>query len=186
MECSNIEEALAIGQQVGDQWIVASAINNMGEIARYTGDVGTAWAHYQESLALFRSVASTPDVARAYHSLALIAVRRAEHQEAARLLERSVALYQQVGVKRGIVECLNAIASLAAATGQTEVARSLAATARAEFSKLGAGIWPADKQDVKRFLEQVAMETTTDDSRILTVPAAVAQGQQFLAEITAG
>lgn len=44
-----LDESLPLGPRRGDHWIVASAVNNFGEFARYQGDYERAEAFYLES-----------------------------------------------------------------------------------------------------------------------------------------
>ena len=179
---TRMEEALVTGRRVGDRWIMASAINNLGEIARYRQDFDGAERHYQESMALFRSVGSTPDVARADHSLGYVAIWRGDYGRALELFERSLSLYRQVGVKRGVVECLNGLAALAAAVGQCDVSARLAATARAEFAALGAGIWPADRLDVRRIMTASGAQADLDGTEVMALGEALAMARTLLAD----
>nr|NIV39086.1 hypothetical protein [Anaerolineae bacterium] len=60
-----MERSIGKGRQVGDRWILASGVNNLGEYARIQEEWEAAETHYEESKTLFESVASAPDVARA-------------------------------------------------------------------------------------------------------------------------
>ena len=75
----------------GDRWIVASAVNNFGELARYQDDTDDAEQFYLESRELFEQVQSATDVARANHSLAWIALSRGNQPGASTLCRVSDA-----------------------------------------------------------------------------------------------
>lgn len=98
------EACHALGQELGDRWITASAINNFGELARYQGEDDQAEEHYYQSRELFQSVHSSPDLARADHSLAWIALHRGDPVRARALLEAALAEHQRVGIQPGACE----------------------------------------------------------------------------------
>jgi predicted ATPase len=162
----------ALGQQIGDPWIVASAVNNLGELARYRGDYDAAERFYLESGELFQRINSAPDIARADHSLAWVVLARGDQAQARTLFARALLLHEQLGIKRGVAECVAGLAAVMADEGAWEAAVTFFSAVRAHFHQLGTTPWPADNKDVERYLALARQQL--DD---VTFTAAWEQGQ---------
>jgi len=48
------EEALAISREIGDQWVVASSLSNLGSIYHDRGELDKALRHHEQALAMSR------------------------------------------------------------------------------------------------------------------------------------
>jgi tetratricopeptide (TPR) repeat protein len=153
-----METALKLGTEVGESWIIASALNNFGEIARYQKQYQQAETYYLESKDLFESVESFPDVARAYHSLGYVSLARGDPAEARALFEKSMELHQKLGVKRGVVEAVCGLAILLADQGQAELFARLLGAVESQFASLGGALWPADRSEVESRMEEARQQ----------------------------
>jgi len=58
-----LNEALALGREVGDTSLTASAILRLGTLALWQADHSTAGTLYQESLAMYHDLAHRPNIA---------------------------------------------------------------------------------------------------------------------------
>lgn len=156
----------ALGKQMDDKWLMASAVNNFGELNRYQGKHTEAEEFYQQSQALFKEIDSYPDVARENHNLAWVALSKGECIEARRLFAKALAQHQQLGVRRGVVECMAGIGAAVGLEGEVELGTKILTCAQTQFRQLGVGIWPADNADYQRtytkFREQIGEQTFND------------------------
>jgi non-specific serine/threonine protein kinase len=144
--------SLDASRDAGDAWLMASVLNNLGEVARTSGDYAGAADHYQESLALFEQADVPSDVARLLSSLAIVAAQLRETTRARTLVERSAQLHRASGNKRGLAECVLAagcaLARDAVDAGDTALARRavvLLSATRSRIEDIQASFWPADQ-----------------------------------------
>ncbi|MCC6775882.1 MAG: tetratricopeptide repeat protein, partial [Hyphomicrobiales bacterium] len=149
---THYEEALGLQRSIGYIYGSAQTLNNLGELARLKGDDERARSLYSESLAGFREAASKGDVARALHNLGHVALHQGQVDHAAGLLAESLALFQERGNQRGIAECLVGFAALASARGNHEMGLRLLGAADAQFTAMGAVVWPADRPEWERIV----------------------------------
>ncbi|MEX2226325.1 MAG: tetratricopeptide repeat protein [Dehalococcoidia bacterium] len=148
---ASLNDALELGREVGDAWLVASILTNMGEVARISGDYERAAAHYQEALTQFEQTDDRGDAARLLCCLAFTACRLGEFEQAMSLLDRSIGVHEEFGSKRGIAECLLGYAQVLSARSDEDrrvrsmrhAAMLLAASER-QMRTQGAVYWTAD------------------------------------------
>mgnify|MGYP001765333531 CR=1 FL=1 len=65
---SYLDQALPIGRQLGEKWLISFILNNYGEVARTAGDYKNAKIYYEESERLLRAMGDKGDLARLVHT----------------------------------------------------------------------------------------------------------------------
>jgi len=147
-------------------WGMAQALNNLGEVARYRGDLAAAANSYQEALGLFRQLATRADVARTLHNNAALALAKGDTVGAGSGFRESVELFRAWGNCRGIVECIAGFAQLrlmlATDTTDWECVAPILGFVAAYFTRMGAAMWPPDRKAFVRAIAVLA-EHLNDD-----------------------
>jgi predicted ATPase len=144
------EEGLALGRRRNDTWMIASLLNNLGEIARCQDDHAQARGYYAECHDLFETQHAAGDAARARHNLAYCDLRDGRPNDAQSEFLSVLEEFEQIGTDRGIGECLAGLAAVAAETGDPERGARLLGAGSALLRSLGAQPWPADAREWKR------------------------------------
>ena len=104
-------------KQIGEEWLIASIINNQGEVARTQRDYHQAQVYYQQSEAIFRKLGDIEDHNRLIHSLGYIALYQGDLETADQRFHESLTVFRELGNRRGIAECLAGLARLALMRG---------------------------------------------------------------------
>jgi predicted ATPase len=165
-----LTQSLEESRRVGDPWLTASVLNNLGETARTQGDYQDAAAFYEESLREFEEAGSRGDVARSMTTLAFTACRTGDLDRARTALARATAVHRESGNKRGLAECLLGYAFVAASAsraGDAALARRavvLVAAVDAEMEAIGARLWPAHEPERAEAL--VRATASLDDTAV--------------------
>ena len=144
------EEALAEARVINENWLIAFALNNLGEVARTQGQFDAARKYYEESESLLRATGDRGDVARFVHNLGYIAQHEEDLELAESQFRKSLAMFRRLGNRRGIAECLAGLAGLKAQQGQTEWGAIMLSAAESVLKITGGAWWPADRVEVER------------------------------------
>ena len=107
-------ESLALCQRLGDDIGIATASNDLGEIARAAGALDEAQAHYGRALDLWRATGDATGVARGAHNLAQAARDVGDLPRAAELLRESLAASAEMGDRHQRAATLAGIVSVVA------------------------------------------------------------------------
>jgi tetratricopeptide (TPR) repeat protein len=150
-----LEKAYPIAREVGDQWAISFALNNLGEVARVQGDYEKARQYYEESESLLRVMGDPGDLARLVHNLGSVALHEGNFEKAKSLYSESLAMFRKFGNKRGIAECLMGLSGLKAEDGQPQQAARLFSAAEAILAESGTAWWPADRAEVEHNREVI-------------------------------
>jgi predicted ATPase len=112
------EEAVRLARASDDRWVLAIALNQIGETHRSTGDHHPAVAAYEESLALRRALGDETLVALALVNLAEMSLLMRDPARAMELAEEAIELCVQLGDRRDEALARSAVgwASLAEGT----------------------------------------------------------------------
>ncbi len=94
------EASLQTCRDLGNAYGMASALTNLGRVARDRGDYARAAAHYDESLALHWDEGDTVRIAGCLSGLATVAAFANHPELAARLLGATSALREKIGAAR--------------------------------------------------------------------------------------
>ena len=116
-------------RELGDSWVIALALNNLGYEMCRLGDYDRAAALCEESVALHRTLGDHWGVAHSLHSLGRVLFFQGHHARARELYSESIMLHQQVGDRGGVAECLEAIAELGISQGAMNYAAQFYGTA---------------------------------------------------------
>ena len=119
---ASLNDALTLGRDVGDGWLVAEILTNMGEGARIAGQYERAATYYEEALALFEQTDDRCDSARVLCCLAFTACRFGAFEQAMSY-DRSSALHEEFGSSAFASVCSGTLAFCLRAP-RTIIARS--------------------------------------------------------------
>ena len=153
---ARLEGALAIWEEIGEQWLVASVLDNLAEVARVEGDQAEAEALLHRSLTMWRALGSRgPQTQSALHQLGHVNLTLDRPEQAAALFRESLTRAREQGNKRHMAEALAGLAGVAAVAGDGELAGRRFGAAEALRRAVGAALSPADAIDHRR-AEKVA------------------------------
>ncbi len=143
-------EVTSAARGADDRWLLATALNSLGEIARWQGDYSRAGGYYDDSGALFHEISAHSDLARILHNQATIALQRGDTRLASSLFHQGLEIYRQASMARGTAECLAGLAGVKAAQGRLMPAARLFGFAQALIEELGQCWSPADQKEIDR------------------------------------
>lgn len=174
------EEALMTSRALGNQTVIAYALNDLGELARYRGEYAQAETHYTESLQILRHIGNQSGLPRLLHNLAYVALWRGDVAQASQIFHESLTLFDRMRTTRGVAEGLAGLASVAAVQGQPLRAARLWGAAEAIFAYESAVPWPPDQIEQRRYVAQarassdaLAFEENWQAGRALTYAQAL-------------
>jgi hypothetical protein len=137
-----------------DRMTEANVLNNLGEVARLTGDDLSAAQHYEASLRIHRDLDVKNEIPRLLHNLGYLALHAGDTLSARSRFVESLTSFHQIGQNRGVVEAIAGVACLHAhaqsADGALRAAR-LWGAAEAINRAERALIWPADQAELGRY-----------------------------------
>jgi predicted ATPase len=145
-----LEQAQTAARAIGEGWLLAFALNNLGEVARTQGQYEQARTYYEESEALLRISGDKGDVARLIHSLGYVAQHEGDFPKAEAQFNESLTMFRQLGNRRGIAESLAGLAGLRATQGQAEQGAVMLSAAESYLTASGGAWWPADRGEIER------------------------------------
>jgi tetratricopeptide (TPR) repeat protein len=145
-----LEKAYGIACEFGEAWLLAFAMNNLGEVARTQGLYDKARGYYQASEKLLQDSGDKGDLARLIHTLGYIAQHEKDYARAEIQFRESLTMFRRLGNKRGIAECLAGLAGLNAIQGHAQKGAVLLGAAESLLQATGAAWWPADRVEVER------------------------------------
>ncbi len=121
----HLEEALPLARAQGDKAAIAGTLNNMGLLARDTGDLTGALKAFGESHVLAKAAGDRTLVASAACNLGTVALNLSDHATARMALEEGTALFRSTGDRGMQVIVLGLLAESWMATGDLARSRSL-------------------------------------------------------------
>jgi predicted ATPase/DNA-binding CsgD family transcriptional regulator len=143
-------ESLALCERIGDDTGVATASNDLGELARSAGAFDDAQAHYGRALELWRRMGDMTGVARGAHNLAQTARDIGDLPRAADLLRESLTASAQVGDGHSRASTLPALVAVAAERQPSIAAATLYGAAEAEMAAAAIVLDPIDAEPFAR------------------------------------
>jgi predicted ATPase/DNA-binding SARP family transcriptional activator len=138
-------EALQLGQGLRSQTLLANALNDLGEIARYRGADELAELRYSESLQLLRRTGNRGQIPRLAHNLGQLALRQGDLVRAGEQYVESLQLFAEQRVERGMLEALIALGALATRQGRPLLAARLWGATEGLGGQPGLDLWPPDQ-----------------------------------------
>jgi predicted ATPase len=154
-------EALEAARAFKSHALVAAALNELGELARYRGELAEAEAYYTESVGLLRRIGNRADEPRLQHNLAQLALSKGELAVAAAGFADSLADFIERRIERGVMEALVGLGAVATALGATLDAARLWGAAAALGAAEQWELWPPDQLTYARAVAQARATTET-------------------------
>jgi tetratricopeptide (TPR) repeat protein len=147
-------ESLALMRDVGDRGGgdrggIATALNNLGNVAVFQGDLARAADAFAEALELFRAGGERGGVAVGLNNLGWVARKQGAVAQAETLHREALALAREQGDARVCAEGLEHLATTAGAAGQGARAARLLGAAVAVREMLGAPQPPQERADTE-------------------------------------
>ena len=134
---AHYEESLAIRRRLNDRPGTGSALNNLGEVARWQDDLAGARTYYEESLVLAREAKDEYSIALVLGNLGALARVAGRNAEARTLLAAGLRAARTTTSARDVVaQGLEEMAAYTAAEGDALGAARLWGAAEALLSKL--------------------------------------------------
>jgi tetratricopeptide (TPR) repeat protein len=147
---------------LGDRWALASALNNLGELARCRGDYAAAKSCYYESLTLRRELDNRIGIAVSLHNLGHVAHQSGDDGQAGALFAEALLMSRELGDVQCIAENLTGLAGVFATQSQPDRALRLFGAAEALLESIGARLDPADRVERDRNIA-IARRGSLDD-----------------------
>ena len=144
------KEALAEARVIDENWLIAFALDNLGEVAHTQGQFELSRKRYEERETLLSASGGRGDAARFVHNLGYIAHHEGEFELAESQFRKSPAMFRRLGNRRGIAESLAGLAGLETRQGATQWGATLLGAAESLLLSTGGAWWPADRVEVER------------------------------------
>jgi predicted ATPase/DNA-binding SARP family transcriptional activator len=151
---SLLAESLALGQVLGDKWIIAVSLLDLGNVDSQQGDYTAARSRWEGGLALGRELDDRWLIAVSLYGLGRVLSNQGDYGTTRSLCEESLTLGRELGDRMIIGWSLFSLAAIAIQQNDPDAGRSLAAEGLALARELG------DKHTIAHFLlhlEQVAL-----------------------------
>lgn len=100
-----LEESRGLAAGVGDRWVEARALNDLGEAARHQNRVDEARRFYERSLAIGQTLGTQQTVSTMYN-LGIVAFLQDDYAQARNFFSDGLRMAVQLGDKRGIAHGL--------------------------------------------------------------------------------
>jgi tetratricopeptide (TPR) repeat protein len=126
----------------------------LGDVARVEGDYCSAEKSYREALGVLTDVGVRSSQASVNHNLGHVALHRGDIDAARAYFRDALEEFVRLGDRRGMAECLVGLAGVWA-RAQPERAARLHGAADAQFSAIGAQLFPSNRQDYEHCLINV-------------------------------
>ena len=131
-----VEESLELWRELGDKWWMGTALEHIGFMLMWEGDLQTARARLEEGVSLARTVEDHWALAMCLSRLSG-AVAPADLVAAQHIREEAVAIARTVGDKSVLSQTLAGLAFIYAMSGKLADAERMAAEALAEARAIG-------------------------------------------------
>lgn len=114
---SYCEEALTIGRQTDDQWIIANLLDYLGNVYGAQGNYSAAQAASTESMICFLTMKNKWLSSRPLGNLGSISFRQGDYESARLYWEQALAVYREMGDKANTAFILSALANVSQIQG---------------------------------------------------------------------
>jgi len=131
-------EALALGQELGDRHVCASALQGLGDAVGLQGDYPTARTLLEESVGLFREVDDRDGTAWSLSNLGHLTLAHGDTATARALFEESLRLRRALDDRHALAFSLWGLAETARVQGDLATARALYEETLATAAEVGA------------------------------------------------
>ncbi|MDQ3856099.1 MAG: tetratricopeptide repeat protein [Chloroflexota bacterium] len=137
LAATHLEPALHLARSKGDRRRTASALKDLGAIARDQGEERQAEALLGEALSLYREIGADEGVGEVLHNLGETALVMGDYERAAALSGESIAIFRGIGYKLFIGLALTNLGYAERHLGNREGARAAYAESMQVFGDLG-------------------------------------------------
>jgi len=155
------EESLVIMRELGVQWAMGFALNNLALAAYLEGDLTQAFALASESVSLYRAQTADTKLAEVLVTLGSVLRAQAELATAQETLTEALQLAFVVGPRLTVVTALEALAGVRVEQGGVVLAVHMLSAASTLRAQMGTPLRPID---------QAPFETTLDSARSKIAP----------------
>jgi predicted ATPase len=131
------EEMLAIGRELGDRWVIATAHNGVGDALRFLRDMDGAEARCREALEIARAMGDRWTIAFSLICLGLVAHTRGDLDQAHAAYIECLAIRSELGDRRSIAFSFNGLHWLSRHRRDLAAARVYAEKELATFKEVG-------------------------------------------------
>ena len=152
------EQAVSIMRHLGQSWLLATSLLNLGSSYMHTGDEEHAISALEEATALYRRLGDRHFAARATIQLGFAWLESGDRARAGALIRESLIEFTALGDEWGTVEALEATAALHAAQGKPERAARIAGAAAAFRTTMTVLPLPFDIRFTHRWLDVARAE----------------------------
>ena len=149
---TTIAEGLAVAQKADNPYLLALAINVLGDLERFEGNYERAQAAYEQSLAGLRQIGAARDRAAVLHNLAHSHLHQANLEQAYAYLCESLSMQREQENAQGIAECLIGFGAMAFVAGMPARAALLLAAAVALGGQALLTQWPVEQMEYEYYL----------------------------------
>jgi hypothetical protein len=146
------DRAIALAREVGEQPLIAQALNLRGELTRVHGDDDAALAAYEEGRDLAAAAGDEAHLAVFLANLSYLADHRADHAEARRLGCEALLLCRALGRRMMAAWTISELAGPEIGLGRPERGATLVGAADAALHALGVSRHPGDWSEHERVL----------------------------------
>ena len=146
------EPSLAILRELGMQWAIGFALNNLALAAYYERDLERASALIRESVAQFRAILADTCLAEVLITLGTILWAQGDAAAAYDALTEALRFARAVGPRLFAALALEGLASVVVSQGYAELAAQSLAGASALRAQMRTPVRPVDRADVERAL----------------------------------
>ena len=147
------EEAVSIMRSLGQSWLLATSLLNLGSACVHAGEEARARPVLEEACALYERLGDQHFAARAALQLAYASIARGDLAHAQSLVSRSLMRFSELGDDWGAVEAIEAAAAVSAAAGEIERSARMTGAARSLRSTMTVRPLPFDKRFTERLLD---------------------------------
>jgi predicted ATPase/DNA-binding CsgD family transcriptional regulator len=175
-----VNEGLAVARETGNPYLLALAINVLGDLERFEGNYARAQAAYEQTLEGLSQIGPGRDRAGVLHNLAHAHLHLGDLNQAHRFFRESMSMQQEQGHAQGLAECLIGFGAMASFSGMPAQAARLFAAAVALGGRALLVQWPAERMEYEHYLAAVRSQLTDQEfeaaqmkGRMLTMEQAI-------------
>ncbi|MDP9369216.1 MAG: tetratricopeptide repeat protein [Chloroflexota bacterium] len=141
-----LTEALKLSRRLGDEKGAARALGNLGEVARWRGDLEAAEAGYEQALQIHRRVGWRQLAANNLLNLGLVGRQRANRARAVRHYRDALAEAQALEDRETVAYALAGLAGMSGEAGDFQRAARLLGAVEALLETIGAALEHSERE----------------------------------------
>lgn len=177
-----MEESLELFRDLHHLPGIAQALNIVGEITRFHGDVHRAKRAYEECLAVCQQTGERRRVIFMYENLAFLAMQEGDPTHATVFSRQGLELAHEMGARLEMGKALAILAGALGQLGQPHRAIRLLSTSERALERMGAFQQVNDKREIDEMvaavraqLDEATFQAAVAEGHALTLEQAVAQ-----------